>query len=148
MNNLLIKPNRLSFKNTSIDLHSIDIPAYFFSTIRDHLTPWKSTYSGLRVHSGKTTFILGDSGHIVGVVNPPTKKKYGYFINESDHANPDDFLKNAVKKPGSWWSHWEKWLKSYSGKKIKSRQPGTDQFPVLENAPGTYVTKQCSRKRG
>ncbi len=139
MRNQLIKSNFLKINNTPIDLHSIDIPAYFFSTARDHLTPWKSTYAGLQLHSGKTTFILGDSGHIAGVVNPPNKQKYGYFVNTGTHSTPDEFLKNAENVPGSWWPHWEKWLKSYSGKKVSPRKPGSAEFPVLENAPGSYV---------
>ncbi len=142
INNDLIKPKKLSINNTKIDLHSIKLPAYFFSTIRDHLTPWKSTYAGLPLHSGKTTFVLGDSGHIVGVVNPPTKKKYGYFINTETHNTPEEFLENAKKLEGSWWPHWEKWLKSYSGKKVEARKPGSKQFPPLENAPGSYVKIQ------
>jgi polyhydroxyalkanoate synthase len=143
--NELIKPKHLFIGKTPIDLSSIKIPAYFFSTIRDHLTPWKSTYAGLRTHSGDCVFILGDSGHIAGVVNPPTKKKYGYFINAGAHNTPDEFLEKAKKISGSWWPHWEKWLKPQSGKKIKARQPGSDQYPVIEDAPGSYVKVQYVR---
>ena len=85
------------------------------------------------------TFILSESGHIAGIVNPPTKNKYGHWTNPDLGLTPEDWQADADKHDGSWWPKWGKWLSSRSGKMIDARTPGDASHPVLGPAPGTYV---------
>ena len=86
------------------------------------------------------TFILSESGHIAGIVNPPSKNKYGHYINDAPMTTPDDWLAGATFHKGSWWPRWGEWLKARSGKQVPARVPGDSTHPVLAPAPGTYVT--------
>ncbi len=138
MKNLLREPDALEMDGTPLDLGKIKIPTYFISTRDDHITPWKSTYQGAKLMSGPTRFVLGGSGHIAGIINPPVKNKYGYWTNDEIDENPDNWLENAEYTEGSWWPDWNNWLKKHSGKKITARKPGTKLRP-LEDAPGSYV---------
>lgn len=137
MDNLLCKPNGLTVLDTPIDLSKVDTPCYFLSTHLDHIAPWKSTYMGARLFSGDVNFTLAESGHIAGVVNPPAKKKYGYW--KSDIRLPesaDEWLAQAEHHTGSWWGDWAKWVRKFSGRKIDAVMPADNGFG---DAPGTYV---------
>lgn len=85
------------------------------------------------------TFILAESGHIAGIVNPPSKKKYGHYTNDAAVETPDDWLKGADFHEGSWWPRWEEWLRGRSGRKVNARPPGGPDHPPLMAAPGSYV---------
>jgi polyhydroxyalkanoate synthase len=140
--NMLIKPNGISINGQGIDLTQITAPGYFVSAQEDHIAPWKSTYAGIHHFSGPIKFVLGGSGHIAGIINPPAKKKYFYYTNPKAKGviNPDTWLEAAKKTEGSWWEDWAKWLAGYSGEKIPARIPGsTSEFPALDDAPGSYV---------
>ena len=140
LENLLSKPNGLEVLGTSIDLSKVDIAAFFVSTQLDHIAPWRSTYSGAKLFSGKTKFLLGESGHIAGIINPPTKKKYGYWTSAKKLPDSaDEWLEQASQRGGSWWPEWEKWIRKSSGEQVAARQPGNEQYQPLENAPGDYV---------
>lgn len=131
-----------------IDLRLIKNPVYFLSTFFDHIAPWKSTYAGVRQHSGPVTFVLGGSGHVAGVVNPPSKNKYGYYTNDTLPEDPESWLKTAKENAGSWWTHWEKWLRQFSGDLIPAKQPGGGKIEPLEDAPGTYVLRKLEEIEG
>ena len=88
--------------------------------------------------SGSVRFVLGGSGHIAGVINPPIKNKYGYWTNDTIDDDPDNWLENASQTEGSWWPDWQKWISKQSGKKVAARKPGAKLKP-LEDAPGSYV---------
>jgi polyhydroxyalkanoate synthase len=88
------------------------------------------------------TFILSESGHIAGIVNPPTKNKYGHYTNDETGLTADDWLGAADKHDGSWWPLWDTWLSQRSGKKVAARQAGGKDHPVLCPAPGTYVVSK------
>ena len=140
LENQLCKPGGLKALDTPIDLAKVKVPAYFVSTQLDHIAPWKSTYSGSRLFSGKTKFTLGESGHIAGIINPPTRKKYGFWTSaKSLPETADEWLKQANYREGSWWPEWEKWIKRMSGDQVEARQPGSDAYPPLTDAPGDYV---------
>ena len=94
--------------------------------------------------SKNKTFILSESGHIAGIVNPPSKKKYGHYTNEDMTLSPEEWQENADFHQGSWWPRWESWLKKRSGAMIAARQPGDSAHPPLAPAPGTYVKAQKS----
>ncbi len=138
LKNLLKEPDALEFDGTPLDISKIKTPTYFISTREDHITPWKSTYGGARLLSGPVRFVLGGSGHIAGVINPPVKNKYGFWTNGKLDDDPDKWLDNASYQEGSWWPDWQKWISKHSGKKVPARKPGTNLKP-LEDAPGSYV---------
>ena len=139
--NKLREPGGIDLAGEPIDLRKIKIPAFFLSTHDDHIAPWRSTYAGAQLLGGRTQFVLGGSGHIAGVVNPPNprKPKYGYWTGSAPDATADEWLEQAQHRPGSWWLHWYKWLKRYAGAQVDARPPGDGELPALEDAPGSYV---------
>lgn len=133
--NVLIQPGGITLKDTPIDLSGIDTPAYFLSTKDDHIAPWLATYEGAKVLGGDVRFTLAASGHIAGVVNPPAKGKYCYWSLDNLPESAERWLAQAKEHEGSWWPHWQDWIKGYGGKQVKAR---TITNP-LEPAPGSYV---------
>ncbi|MEE4380033.1 MAG: class I poly(R)-hydroxyalkanoic acid synthase [Candidatus Competibacteraceae bacterium] len=141
LNNRLKDPGGVSFLGQSIDLGKIKTPVFFLSTKEDHIAPWKYTYAGTRLPGGPVKFVLGESGHIAGVINPPTpKNKYAYWTNDQLAETPDEWFANAEAHPGSWWPHWLEWIKAYAGpKNVPARVPGDRELQPIEDAPGSYV---------
>jgi polyhydroxyalkanoate synthase len=143
--NKLREPNAIELAGEPIDVTRIETPAYILSTRDDHIAPWKTTYETTQLFAGRCRFVLGNSGHIAGVINPPTREKYGYRVGSGNPPDADDWFKRAKEKPGSWWPDWVRWLRRYSGGKVPARQPGSKEYPSLEAAPGSYV-KQMIRE--
>jgi polyhydroxyalkanoate synthase len=144
LENKLIEPNALTMCGTGIDLRSIKTPSFFLSTIKDHIAPWRATAKTIDLFSGPVEFVLGGSGHIVGVINPPARHKRNYWINGERGAGPEHWLDTAESKPGSWWPHWSTWLKQFTGaRKEAPKTLGSTEHPVIEPAPGRYVMKRA-----
>jgi polyhydroxyalkanoate synthase len=145
LGNLLKEPGGITLGGVKIDISKVKTPCYFISTIEDHIAPWKSTYMGARLPSGNTKFVLGGSGHIAGIVNPPAANKYGFWTNDATDGNlpesPEDFLAGATQNAGSWWTHWNTWVTSLPGgsAKVKARNAEDGSLKVIEPAPGSYV---------
>jgi len=137
--NLLKDPGGITLAGQPIDLTKVKTPAYFLSAIEDHIAPWKGTYSGTQLFSGPTRFVLGGSGHIAGVINPPAGNKYFYYTGNKTPAAPEQWLEAAKQNEGSWWPDWLKWVSKYAGNKIPARKPGEGGLKVIEDAPGSYV---------
>jgi polyhydroxyalkanoate synthase len=137
--NLLVQPGGISLKGVPLDLGAIRVPCYVLSTKEDHIAPWASTYSGSLHFGGPVRFVLGGSGHIAGVINPPTSAKYGYWTNTRRAASAEAWLKGARHNEGSWWPDWDAWLAKKSGAAVAAREPGAGGLPALEAAPGHYV---------
>ncbi len=137
--NKLCKPNALSIKGTPIDISSVDIPVCFVSAVEDHIAPWVSTYAGARLFSGDTRFILGGSGHIAGIVNPPEAKKYGYRVTDSLPDDPQAWADTAEVHEGSWWPNWNSWVRLLNNETVEARIEGKGGLKAIEDAPGTYV---------
>lgn len=141
--NKLIQPGGIEIDGVKIDLSKIKTPAYFVSTIQDHIAQWKSTYKGAQVHSGPVKFVLSGSGHIAGVVNPPNKVKYGFWINDKLADTPDAWFAGAEKNEGSWWPNWQNWIteNKYAdpATMVEAREPEKGKLEVIEAAPGSYV---------
>ena len=137
--NLLSQPGGIEMGGVPIDLTAVKIPVHLISTKEDHIAPWKGTYAATQLYKGETTFTLAGSGHIAGIVNPPSAKKYGYWSNPENPPTPDEWLAGATQHEGSWWPQWGKWIAKQSGPKVKARQPGSEAAPALEDAPGSYV---------
>lgn len=138
-NNNLVKAGGIILKGTPIDLRCVDTPVYMLSCREDHIAPWKSTYAATRLFSGKVRFVLGASGHIAGVVNPPEARKYGYWTNNQKADTPDNWLTDAKQHKGSWWTDWIGWLKPKSGPDVPAHDPEQGPLKPLEPAPGSYV---------
>jgi polyhydroxyalkanoate synthase subunit PhaC len=143
LNNLLREPGGMTLNGVAIDLRAIKVPVYFVSAMEDHIAPWKSTYHGPRLMSGPTRFVLGGSGHIAGMINPPAAKKYGYWTNDALPESANDWLAGAAQHKGSWWNDWRAWVTPYSGDEVEPRVPGTSpaggKVKVIEAAPGSYA---------
>jgi polyhydroxyalkanoate synthase len=146
LDNQLIKPGAYSIKDTKIDLSKIDIPLYFISAHQDHIAKWKITYEGAKACSKTATFVLGESGHIAGIVNPPAKGKYSYWTNSQLPESADEWLAESEQHQGSWWPNWQDWLKNYQGDAIPARLPEKGNLEVLCEAPGTYVRRKLGVK--
>ena len=130
----------VEFLNERLQSSDIDIPTYFIACETDHIAAWKDSYRGAQKFGSKNkTFVVSESGHIAGIVNPPSKKKYGHYTNSDMSLSADEWIKTAKFHEGSWWPRWESWLAKRSGKMIPAREPGDSNHPELCPAPGTYV---------
>ena len=143
LRNALKDPAGISLADVPIDVSRITQPAYFVSAIEDHIAPWKTTYAGPRLLSGKSRFVLSGSGHIAGMINPPSANKYGYWTNDKLAATPDEWLAGAKQHEGSWWNDWLTWLKPQLGSQVAARVPGKSggkgRLKIIESAPGSYA---------
>jgi poly[(R)-3-hydroxyalkanoate] polymerase subunit PhaC len=136
--NLLSKPGGITLDGVKIDLRKVKTPAFILSTREDHIAPWRSTYAATQLYGGPVKFVLSASGHIAGVVNPPSSK-YGHWQNDANPPSPDDWLATATKYEESWWPVWEEWISKYGGGKVPARRPGDGKLKPIEDAPGSYV---------
>ena len=140
--NLLVKPGGLTVCGTPIDLKTVKTPAYIQGGKEDHIAPAKSAFKLTKAFSGETRFVLAGSGHIAGVVNPPSAKKYQHWTGDSTAATLEDFIASATETKGSWWPDWLAWLTPRSGKQVKPRVPGKGAYKAIEDAPGAYVKER------
>jgi len=134
-----LKDGKLQACKQIINFSNIKTDAYLFASKQDHIVPWCSSYQTIKLLGGKCQFVLGASGHIAGVINPPRANKRKFWLNDELNDDPSKWLENADEYHGSWWYNWFKWLEKRSGNKIKSRAIGSPEYPVLEAAPGSYV---------
>jgi polyhydroxyalkanoate synthase len=142
LNNLLREPGGISLCGVPLDLRKIKVPAYFVSTAEDHIAPWKSSYRGAHILAqagDNTRFVLGGSGHIAGIVNPPAANKYGYWTHDALPDSPDEWMAQAEQHDGSWWADWQQWIVLHGGGTVPARKPGDGALTIIEDAPGTYV---------
>jgi polyhydroxyalkanoate synthase len=127
-----------------VDLSEIDYPVYLYASREDHIVPWKTAYESSRLLGGESRFVLGASGHIAGVINPPAKNKRNYWAGGPAMSEPDTWLEGAQKIPGSWWPDWASWLAPHAGARVAAPDaPGSTQHRVIEPAPGRYVKEKA-----
>lgn len=142
LQNELKVPGKLTVCGEKLDLGAIDCPVYIYGSREDHIVPWQAAYRNTQLFKGKRRFVMGASGHIAGVINPPAKGKRSHWISKSTAlpADPDAWLQGATEHPGSWWTDWSAWLASHAGaKKPAPKTPGNRKFKAIEPAPGRYV---------
>jgi polyhydroxyalkanoate synthase len=142
LENKLRAPNKLTCCGQRIDLRKLKMPTYLYASREDHIVPWRSAFASMSLFSGENRFILGASGHIAGVINPPAKKKRHYWVgtDKSSHTDPEKWDAAATEVAGSWWPDWYEWLAAHSGKKVKpAKALGSTKHKVIEAAPGSYV---------
>jgi len=143
LENKLAVPGALTVCGEAIDLGAIPAPAYIYGSREDHIVPIDGAYASTQLLKGKKRFVMGASGHIAGVINPPAKKKRSHWIRDDGKLpkSHEEWLAGATEHPGSWWTDWSQWLASHAGKQIaapKTYGRGT-QFKAMEPAPGRYV---------
>jgi len=140
LRNALREPGGIELAGVGIDISQITVPAYFLSAQDDHIAPWRTTFCGAGLFAGPVRFVLGESGHIAGVINPPGKDKYGYRTNESATlSDASEWVQTSEHHHGSWWPDWQRWVEPHAGEQVPQRRPGDGKLPVLEPAPGSYV---------
>ncbi len=141
LENNLIKPNKIVLKGVPIDLGKIRQDIYAVGAEQDHIVPWKSAWRISQLASGPVRFVLGASGHIAGVISPPSKGR-GYWTNEQPVKHAEQWFESAKSHKGSWWMDWLEWLKPRSGEQVVPPAMGSKKYPPLIPAPGTYVLEK------
>ncbi len=151
-NNLKV-PGRVKVDGHALDLGAVDMPAYVYGSHDDHIVPWPAAHASSRLLGGPVRFVLGASGHIAGVINPPAKGRRHYWVSgpapDGNADAPDQgrgaeaWLQTATQQPGSWWPDWNDWLVPHAGAMVRARsKPGNALYPPIEPAPGRYA---CAR---
>lgn len=126
----------------TLHLSGVKVPLCAIACETDHIAPWIASFNGVaQMGSKDKTFIVSESGHIAGIVNPPTRDKYGHYTSDAPIENPNEWKATADYTRGSWWPRWGEWLAKRSGRMIPAREPGGPKHPVLAAAPGTYVVR-------
>ena len=142
LENNLVKPGKIVLKDVPIDLKRIRQDIYAVGAQQDHIVPWKAAWQISQLVSGKVRFVLGGSGHIAGIINPPSKGKGAYWVSEKPAASADEWLEGAKNQQGSWWTNWLEWLKPRSGELKEPPSLGSKVHPPITPAPGTYVLEK------
>jgi polyhydroxyalkanoate synthase subunit PhaC len=140
LQNELKKPGALTVCGEKVDLGSIKAPIYIYGSREDHIVPWAAAYRSTPLFKGKVRFVLGASGHIAGVINPPAAKKRSHWTNDKLPADAEAWFEGATEHAGSWWPDWSKWLVPLGGKQVPAPKGfGDRQHKAIEPAPGRYV---------
>ncbi|MBK1683137.1 class I poly(R)-hydroxyalkanoic acid synthase [Rhodoferax fermentans] len=142
LENKLTKPGQATVCGQKVDLGKVDMPVYIYGSREDHIVPINGAYATTQYLPGKKRFVMGASGHIAGVINPPAKNKRCYWVRDDDKLpkTHDEWMQGAVEHPGSWWTDWSTWLAAQAGKQIAAPKTyGKGKHKVIEPAPGRYV---------
>ncbi|MEO9339024.1 class I poly(R)-hydroxyalkanoic acid synthase [Mesorhizobium sp. SB112] len=133
-----LSQDRMEIAGKTLSLSDIKIPVYNLATREDHIAPARSVFLGGQYFGGDVTYVMSGSGHIAGVVNPESKKKYQYWTGPRPVGDLETWLSRAEENPGSWWPNWQEWIEKNDAQKVPARQPG-EKTQILDEAPGTYV---------
>jgi polyhydroxyalkanoate synthase len=140
LENNLRTPGKTVQCGVPVDLSAVTVPTYLYASREDHIVPWQTAYASRQLLGGETTFVLGASRHIAGVINPVSKNKRNYWADGVADENAEAWLSTAQSKPGSWWPHWSTWLTTQAGPKVPARSVlGNPRYRAIEPAPGRYV---------
>nr|MBF0684775.1 class I poly(R)-hydroxyalkanoic acid synthase [Pseudomonas sp.] len=147
LENKLKEPGALQVCGQPLDLTALDLPTYLYASKEDHIVPWRSAYASTAVLNGQQRFVLGASGHIAGVINPPAAGKRSHWVSDAESlpASADEWMDNATEVRGSWWPDWTTWLAGHSGAKAKApTRQGSQRYAPIEPAPGRYVLARAT----
>jgi polyhydroxyalkanoate synthase subunit PhaC len=140
LQNELRQPGKLTVCGEKVDLGKIKAPVFIYGSREDHIVPWDAAFESTKIMKGKLRFVLGASGHIAGVINPPAANKRSHWVDGKPGGSAQQWLESAKEVPGSWWTDWAAWLKPHAGKMIAAPKAyGDRQHKVIEPAPGRYV---------
>ena len=147
LENNLIKPGALTVCGEKLDLNDVTLPVYIYGSREDHIVPIGGAYAATQVFPGDKRFVMGASGHIAGVINPPAKNKRSHWLREDGQLpeNFDNWMDGSTEHPGSWWTDWTQWLQGHSGNQVaapKTYGNKKQKFEAIEPAPGSYVRKK------
>jgi polyhydroxyalkanoate synthase subunit PhaC len=134
-----VMEGRALIDGVKVDLSSITIPIMSIATKEDHIAPASSVFFGSTAFGGTVDFVLAGSGHIAGIVNPPSRAKYQYWTGNKPQGELENWLSGAKEHEGSWWPYWLQWMSLQAPDKVHAREPGSGPLPALCDAPGTYV---------
>jgi polyhydroxyalkanoate synthase len=145
LENNIREPGGTTQLGEQVDFRTIDVPTFVYASKEDHIVPWKSAYASTQMLSNDVVFVLGASGHIAGVINPPAKNKRNYWTNGTLDPEPEGWFDGAEKVGGSWWPNWYAWLAPHAGPQVNApSEPGNAQYQPVEEAPGAYVREKAS----
>ena len=140
LENKVKEPNALKVCGVPLDLRRVKAPAFIYASREDHIVPWESAYASTRLLGGDKRFVLGASGHIAGVINPPAKRKRSHWTNDRLSPTAAKWMESAKEQPGSWWTEWSTWLAPHAGGQIAAPASlGNRRYKPIEPAPGRYV---------
>ena len=146
LENNLIEPGKVEVLGRNIDLGAVEGEAYAVGAEKDHIVPWTSAWKIGQITNAKTRFALANSGHIAGMINPPSKEKGKHWVNESGDAGSastaEEWRASATEHGGSWWKDWTNWLEPFSGDEVDPPKMGSEKYPPIEDAPGAYVREE------
>lgn len=139
LHNELVQPGKIRIDGVGLNLGRVKTPNFFISTQEDHISLWPGTFRGAAALGGPSTLLLGESGHVAGIINPPSRNKYGYYHNPEPFVDEASWLAGAEFVKRSWWLAWQEWVQAYAGDKVPARPLGSTDHPPLAPAPGSYV---------
>jgi polyhydroxyalkanoate synthase subunit PhaC len=140
LQNELRVPGKLTVCGEKLDLGKIKAPVFIYASREDHIVPWQAAFESTKIMKGKVRFVLGASGHIAGVINPPVAKKRSHWVDGKLGSTAKQWFESAKEAPGSWWPDWAAWLKPHAGKLVPAPKAyGNRTHKALESAPGRYV---------
>ena len=142
LENNLVQAGAATVCGEKIDLGLLDLPVYIYGSREDHIVPIGGAYASTQVLPGKKRFVMGASGHIAGVINPPAKNKRSHWIRADGKlpASHEAWLQGATEHPGSWWTDWSNWLQAQAGTQIAApKRYGRGKHKAGMPAPGNYV---------
>ena len=143
-NNLRV-PGKSIQCGEAVNLSLIKVPTFLYASREDHIVPWRTAYASTQLLPHETTFVLGASGHIAGVINPASKNKRNHWVAGAAGPDPDRWLQTAREVPGSWWPEWSNWLREQAGAEVPApKTVGSRKYPRIEAAPGRYVKEKDS----
>lgn len=147
LENNLVKPGKLTVCGQKVDLRKVDVPVYIYGSREDHIVPIGGAYASTQLLPGKKRFVMGASGHIAGVINPPEKKKRSHWIRKDGKLPKtlDAWLEGAEEHAGSWWPDWAAWLQAQAGKQVAApkKYGKGSKYKAIEAAPGRYVKQKA-----
>ena len=145
LENNIKDPGKTTQCGVPVDLSKITVPVYLLASREDHIVPWKSAFRSKDLIGGEARFVLAASGHVAGVINPPARNKRSHWLNDDLQSDPQSWYDAAQEQPGSWWPDWDAWMKRHSSGSVPApTQPGNEQYPLIEPAPGRYVKQKSN----
>ncbi|MFL0810665.1 MAG: class I poly(R)-hydroxyalkanoic acid synthase [Agarilytica sp.] len=143
LENNLVQPGKIEVNGTPIDVQAIQLPTYCLAAQADHIVIWGAAHKSAKYLGDDVRFVLTESGHVAGVINPADKTKYSHWVNDNASTDANDWFAGAAQKGGSWWLDWHEWLSERSGSQVKARKVGKlKKYPALGDAPGEYVLRR------
>lgn len=134
--------DEMTVQGKRLRLGAVKQDTFIVGAVEDHITPWRSAFRTTSLLGGKVEFVLSSSGHIAGVVNPPSKSA-AYWLHEQLQESPEAWHVASTRQADTWWNLWAKWIKARSGEQVAPPAAlGNDEFPPLADAPGVYVTER------